>query len=227
MGEGEKPEGLTPEEYKAAEGIAPETEEARKAGALDSVEETADRLSDRAERELPNEPRAPRSPLSEEFDRLNRLAAEKLGTGEPDEIPADDLDRSVEPEVAGDIDAMMPTAGRSGMHQSVETATRAEAQQAPNLERARRESMQQEVTEGMQRYRAAFTEAVNLLLLHPRSDTVKERWKELNASNARILLGVDAAVKSSVLFLDPMVIRAKFDLAAERLTRFAQDADRS
>lgn len=226
MAEGEKSRGgLTPEEeaYRTAEGITEETDKDREAGVLPTVEETEERLAARARRELSSE----RQPVGVEAElaELNRVARARLGFEASEETPADDLDRSVDSEAAADVEAMMPTEGRSGMHQRVETATRSEAQQAANLERARRESMQQEMTEGMQRYRAAFTEAVNLLLLRPRSETVKERWEQLNATNARELLAVDAVVKSGQ-YLDPMVIRAKFDLAAKQLTRFAEDADK-
>jgi hypothetical protein len=226
MGEGEKIQGgFTPEEeeYRAAEGITRETDKDREARVEETLEETEARLEQKIRQEIPDQPQP--IGIKAELDRLNRLAAQKLGEEEPENVPPQEAD-TPDAEAASDIESMMPTEGRGGMHQRVETATRAEAQQAANLERARRESMQQEVTEGMQRYRTAFTEAVNLLLLRPRSDTVKERWDALNAKNARELLGVDAVVKSGQ-FLDPMVIRAKFDVAAERLTRFAQDADRS
>lgn len=221
MGEGEKPEGLTPEEYRAAEGITEETDKDREARVLPTVEETEERIADKAQRELPNE----RQPVGVEAElaELNRVGRAKLGFEATEETPADDLGRPADSEAQADLGAMTPRQG--GMHQPVGTATWAEAQQAANLERARRESMQQEVTEGMERYRAAYTEVVNLLLLRPRSDTVKERWDQLNANNVRELRAVDAVVKSGQ-FLDPMVIRAKFDVAAERLTRFAEDADR-
>lgn len=232
MGEGEKPEGLTPEEIADKLTQSPDVEvdettrRAREAGALSDFEDTLDEIAKKAVHELPNEPRAPISPLAEEFDRLNHLAAEKLGTGEPDEIQADDLDRSVDAKAASDIDAMMPTEGRSGMHQPVETPTRAEPQPSheANLERERRDSMYQEMSEGAQRYRDAFLTAVDQLRLHERSETVKERWEQLNAQNKQELLAFEATVRSGP-FTDPMVIRAKFDVAAERLTRFAEHAD--
>ncbi len=158
---------------------------------------------------------------------LDQDARKKLGFEVQDETPADDLDRSVDREASSDIDAMMPSEDRGVMHQPVETATRTEPRftHEANLARERKDSMNQEMSEGLQRYHDAFLTAVDRLLLRPRSDTVKDRWDELTKQNREELIKLDSDVRSGAE-TDPIIIRAKFDLATERLTRFAEDADK-
>lgn len=225
MAEGRETPGLDPEAYQAAEGITPETAAAREVGALDSVEELEGHLADRAERELPNAPRPPEDPVAAQLAELNRVAREKLGFEDSEELTEDDLERTEhDAEASKDIDAMMPREG--GMHQPVGfTATeRAPEPTDARVEFARREAMQQEITEGVQRYAGAMSDAADRLLLKPRSDTVKERWDQLTLENKRGLELVVAAARTQ--FIDPVVIRAKFDRACERILRFAEDADR-
>jgi hypothetical protein len=215
------PERLSPEEYKKAEGITEEVQKAHDAHAMDTEEMEEEKFKELVEKQFVHT-----APIKVALDDLNRLALEQLGDADKPKGTEDTFNPKEgpysapeEPEPESAIDAMMPEHGRN---QPAET----DKAKDPVVEKEQLAAMEYEIEEGKKRYRSALLDANDLLMLKPRSETVQIRWKQRRGTNEKELFAIESEVESG-RFIDPAVIRAKYDAAAERLIHFAEDADKS